>query len=132
MRGLDAFNQSNRASGGVRFFDRYGQPISRETWESLSSDTAYVQVGNDTCHIEGREITVATFWLGMAGPRSSEPPAMFRTYVDNLIPTSRCLSWAWDNEPDARSGHANILHWIAQRSAGSGSGATESSSRDAT
>lgn len=102
----------------LRFFDRAGNPVGREAWQELSTETSYVQLARDVRRNEGGEVEIVTFWLGLSSPpREPHPFPVFRTLMDGLMANGRCLMWAWDSEQAAMAGHAALLNWVDETGA---------------
>lgn len=95
------------------FFDRTGRRIGRDAWQRLSTESSYIQVARDVRGRRSGEIEIVTFWLGLARPVSENaPPAAFRSIVDGLAGSGRCLMWTWESEQSAVTGHAELLRWV--------------------
>jgi hypothetical protein len=56
------------------YFDRDGLPVSSEAWRRLSRQEGYCQVEYASAVRHGREVTVATFWLGTVGDGTGRQP----------------------------------------------------------
>ena len=59
------------------YYDRDGRPVSPEQWQQLGRQPGYSRVGYADATRHGQQVTVITFWSGIAGEGPSGPsPAM--------------------------------------------------------
>ena len=60
------------------YYDRDGRPVSRQRWEQLGRRPGYSRVGYADAVRHGRQVTVITFWSGIAG-HGPDGPLIFCT-----------------------------------------------------
>ena len=49
------------------YYDRDGRPVSQQEWQRLGRQPGYSRVGYADAVRHGRQVTVITFWSGIAG-----------------------------------------------------------------
>lgn len=98
------------------YYDRDGRSISRKQWQRLSREAGYSRVGYADGTRYGREVTVVTYWLGIAAGESPAGAAMFHTYASIRRPAGRRGAyqrlWSWLTLEQARTGHQQAAAWI--------------------
>lgn len=95
------------------YYGRDGTLVSRRQWEQLSSQPGCTKVEHAAIVRHGREVTVATFWLGAAGPDMTGVPLVFGSYGEIRHPGGRQPAyrrmWGWPGLAAARAGHRAVL-----------------------
>jgi hypothetical protein len=95
-----------RVRNGVRYVDRQGRRIGRETWRALSGRPEYVLVGWDRLTVEGRNALVTTVWRGIVVGTN---PAVFLTLVDGWVDGWEDQRWSWSSLAEAVRGHRQVV-----------------------
>lgn len=96
---------------GTDYFDRQGQPMSREEWSTSFEDPAVKRVAETT--VGG--IWISTVWLGLDHGWGSSAPVIFETMA-----FARGLGWSelesrrYCTETEALAGHEEVVA-IARR-----------------
>ncbi len=94
------------------YYDRDGRPVSQERWQQLGRRPGYSRVGYADAVRHGRQVTVITFWSGIAGAG----PDIFCTCAGIRHPGARRTAyqrlWRWPTIAAARAGHQAVTAWI--------------------
>ena len=77
------------------YYDRDGRPVSRQRWQQLGRQPGYSRVGYADAIRHGQQVTVITFWSGIAGDGPDGPLifctcAGIRAPATGAPPTSGC------------------------------------------
>ena len=104
------------------YYDRDGRPVSQERWRQLGRQPGYSRVGYSRVGYadairHGRQVTVITFWSGIAGD-GPDGPLIFCTSAGIRIPGGQRPAyqrlWGWPDIAAARAGHQAVTAWIAE------------------
>ena len=100
----------------ARYYDRDGRPVSQERWQELGRQPGYSRIGyaDETRH--GLQVTVVTFWSGIAG-HGPDGPLLFCTCTGIRGPDGRTFFqrvWGWPDITAARTGHQAVASWTVQ------------------
>jgi hypothetical protein len=101
----------------AQYYDREGCPVSEERWEELGRKPGYSRIGYTDGTRDGLQVTVVTFWSGIAsdGP---DGPLLFCTCAGICGPEGRRTAyqrvWGWPDITAARAGHQAVTAWIDQ------------------
>ena len=97
------------------YYDRDGRPVSQERWQQLGRRPGYSRVGYADAVRHGRQVTVITFWSGIAGD-GPDGPDIFCTCAGIRDPGARRTAyqrlWRWPTIAAARAGHQAVTAWI--------------------
>jgi hypothetical protein len=102
----------------ARYYDRDANPVSQEQWRQLSRQAGYSRIGYADSIRHGRQVTVITFWSGIAAGGGPDGPLIFctcagiRGLADRRAAYQR--QWGWPTLNAARAGHQAVTAWIAQ------------------
>ena len=67
------------------YYDRDGRPVSQEQWQQLGRQPGYSRIGYHDAVRHGQQVTVITFWSGIAG-HGPDGPLIFCTCAGIRIP----------------------------------------------
>lgn len=99
------------------YYDRDGCPVSEERWQELGRQPGYSRVGYTDGIRHGLQVTVVTFWSGIAGD-GPDGPLLFCTCAGIRSPDTRRTAyqrvWGWADITAARAGHEAVTAWIGQ------------------
>jgi len=99
------------------YYDRDGRPVSREQWQQLGRQPGYSRVGYADAVRHGQQVTVITFWSGIAGD-GPDGPLIFCTCAGIRIPGGQRPAfqrlWGWPDIAVARAGHQAVTAWITE------------------
>src|SRR6266513_2241576 len=99
------------------YYDRDGLPVSREQWQQLGRQPGYSRIGYHDAVRHGQQVTVITFWSGIAGD-GPDGPLIFCTCAGIRIPGGQRPAfqrlWGWPDIAAARAGHQAVTAWIAE------------------
>ena len=102
----------------ARYYDRDGNPVSQERWQQLGRQPGYSRVGYVDVTRHGRQVTVVTFWSGIAASDDLVVPLIFCTCAGIRSPAARRAAyqrlWSWPTIQAARTGHQTVTTWIAE------------------
>ena len=102
------------------YYDRDGRPVSQQEWRRLGRQPGYSRVGYADATRHGRQVTVITFWSGIAG-HGPDGPLIFCTCAgirDPASPRPACQrQWRWPTLAAARAGHQAVTGWMAELAA---------------
>jgi hypothetical protein len=100
------------------YYDRDAQPVTRQRWRQLGRQPGYSRVGYADAIRHGRQITVITFWSGIAASDGPAGPLIFCTCAGIRDPASPRPAyqrqWRWPTLAAARAGHQAVTAWIAE------------------
>ena len=100
------------------FYDRDGHPVSYEQWQQLGRQPGYSRVGYADSTQHGWQVTVVTFWVGIAAHHGPGGPLIFTTSAGIRGPAERRpayqRAWSWPSLDAARAGHQAVTEWIAE------------------
>jgi hypothetical protein len=98
------------------YYDRDAKPVSREQWQQLGCQPGYSRVGYADGIRHGRQVTVITFWSGIAASGGPGGPLIFCTCagIRGLADRSAAYQrrWGWPTLEAARAGHEAVTAWI--------------------
>ena len=101
----------------ARYYDRDANPVSQQRWQQLGRQPGYSRVGYADAVRYGRQVTVITFWSGVAG-EGPDGPLIFCTCAGIRDLGGRRAAyqrlWGWPTLAAARAGHQAITDWIAE------------------
>jgi hypothetical protein len=90
------------------YYDRDGRPVSQEQWQQLGRQPGYSRIGYHDAVRHGQQVTVITFWSGIAG-HGPDGPLIFCTCASIRIPGGPRPAfqrlWGWPDIAAARAGH---------------------------
>src|SRR5690349_3540178 len=99
------------------YYDRDGRPVSQQEWRRLGRQPGYSRVGYADATRHGRQVTVITFWSGIAG-HGPDGPLIFCTCAGIRDPGGQHPAyqrlWGWPDIAAARAGHQAVTAWIAE------------------
>lgn len=99
------------------YYDRDGHPVSQQRWLQLGRQPGYSRVGYADAIWHGRQVTVITFWSGIAGD-GPEGQLIFCTCAGIRDPGDRRTAyqrlWGWPTIQAASAGHQAVTAWIAE------------------
>ena len=99
------------------YYDRDGRPVSQQEWRRLGRQPGYSRVGYADAARHGRQVTVITFWSGIAGD-GPDGPLIFCTCAGIRGPGGQHPAyqrlWGWPDIAAARAGHQAVTAWIAE------------------
>ena len=99
------------------YYDRDGRPVSQQQWRHLGRQPGYSRVGYTDAIRYGRQVTVITFWSGIAGD-GPDGPLIFCTCAGIRDPGGRRTVyqrlWGWPTLAAASAGHQAVTIWIAE------------------
>lgn len=99
------------------YYDRDGRPVSRRRWQQLGRQPGYSRVGYAAAIRHGRQVTVITFWSGIAGD-GPDGPLIFCTCAGIRGPGGRRAAyqrlWGWPDLAGAHAGHQAVTAWITE------------------
>jgi hypothetical protein len=99
------------------YYDRDGRPVSQQRWQQLGRQPGYSRVGYADTVRHDRQITVITFWSGIAG-HGPDGPLIFCTCAGIRSPGDRHPAyqrmWGWPDIAAARAGHQAVTAWITE------------------
>jgi hypothetical protein len=99
------------------YYDRDGRPVSQERWQELGRQPGYSRIGYVDGTRHGLQVTVVTFWSGIAGD-GPDGPLLFCTCAGIRSPDSRRTAyqrvWGWPDITAAHAGHQAVIAWIDQ------------------
>jgi hypothetical protein len=97
------------------YYDRDGRPVSQEQWQQLGRQPGYSRIGYHDAVRHGQQVTVITFWSGIAG-HGPDGPLIFCTCAGIRIPGGPRPAfqrlWGWPDIAAARAGHQAVTAWI--------------------
>jgi hypothetical protein len=100
------------------YYDRDARPVS---WRQLGRQPGYSRVGYVGAVRHGRQVTVITFWSGIAAGRGPAGPLIFCTCArirDPASPGPACQrQWRWPTPAATRAGHQAVTGWMAELAA---------------
>jgi hypothetical protein len=92
----------------AQYYDRDGRPVSGQRWQELGRQPGYSLIGYADGTRHGQQVTVVTFWSGIAGDGPDGPP-LFCTCAGIRGPDGRRTAyqrvWGWSDITAARAGH---------------------------
>jgi hypothetical protein len=98
------------------YYDRDGHPVSEERWRQLGRRPGYSRIGYSDGLRHGRQVTVITFWSGIAARCGPGGPLIFCTCagIRGLADRSAAYQrrWGWPTLEAARAGHEAVTAWI--------------------
>jgi hypothetical protein len=100
------------------YYDRNANPVSQERWQQLGRQPGYGRIGYADGIRHGRQVTVVTFWSGIAAGHGPGGPLIFctcagiRGLADRRAAYQRV--WGWPSLEAARAGHRAITAWITE------------------
>jgi hypothetical protein len=98
------------------YYDRDGRPVSQQRWQQLGRQPGYSRIGYHDVVRHGRQVTVITFWSGIAGD-GPDGPLIFCTCAAIRDAASQRPAyqrlWGWPDIAAARAGHQAVTAWIA-------------------
>jgi len=100
------------------YYDRDGRLVSQQRWQQLSRQPGYSRIGYADAIRHGRQVTVITFWSGIAAGQAPGGPLIFctcagiRGLADRHAAYQR--QWRWPTLQAARAGHQAVTAWIAE------------------
>ena len=98
------------------YFDKQGQPITVEHAEYLLGDRDYCVIEKTPFMYNGEPVEVSTVWLCTNHNFTNHgPPVIFETMVFGGPMDEECFRYS--SEKEAREGHAQIVHELANRAA---------------
>jgi hypothetical protein len=104
----------------ARYYDRDGSPVSEQRWQELGRQPGYSRIGYTDGTRHGLQVTVVTFWSGIAG-HGPDGPLLFCTCAGIRSPGARrnaCQRvWGWADIAAARAGHQAVTAWITEMAA---------------
>lgn len=99
------------------YYDRDGRPVSEERWRQLGRQPGYSRIGYADGIRHHRQVTVVTFWSGIAGD-GPDGPLLFCTCAGIRSPDGRRADyqrvWGWPTIAAARTGHQAVTRWITE------------------
>jgi len=99
------------------YYDRDGRPVSEKRWQELGRQPGYSRIGYTDGIRYGLQVTVVTFWSGIAGD-GPDGPLLFCTCAGIRGPDARRTAyqrvWGWPDITAARAGHQAVIAWIDQ------------------
>jgi hypothetical protein len=100
------------------YYDRDANPVSQEQWQRLGCQPGYSRVAYADGIRHGRQVTVITFWSGLAADGGPDGPLIFCTCAGIRGLTDRSAAyqrrWGWPTLEAARAGHEAVTAWIAR------------------
>jgi hypothetical protein len=103
------------------YYDRDAPPVTRQRWHQLGRQPGYSGVGYADAIRHGRQVTVITFWSGIAAGHDPAGPPIFCTCAGIRDPASPRPTyqrqWRWTTLTAARAGHQAVTAWIAEMAA---------------
>ena len=100
------------------YYDRDARPVTWQRWRQLGRQPGYSRVGYTDAIRHGRQITVITFWSGIAADHGPAGPLIFCTCAGIRGPASPRPAyqrqWRWPTLTAARAGHRVVTAWIAE------------------
>jgi hypothetical protein len=100
------------------YYDRDGHPVSYEHWQQLGRQPGYSRVGHADSIQHGWQVTVVTFWAGIAARHGPDGPLIFTTSAGLRAPAERRpayqRTWTWPSLDAARAGHQAVTGWITE------------------
>ena len=100
-------------------YDRDGRLVSKERWQELGRQPGYSRIGYTDGTRHGLQVTVVTFWSGIAG-HGPDGPLLFCTCAGIRAPDGRNTYqrvWGWADIAAARAGHQAVTAWITEMAA---------------
>ena len=100
----------------AQYYDRDGRPVSEQRWQELGRQPGYSRIGYTDDAWHGQQVTVVTFWSGIAG-HGPDGPLLFCTCAGIRGPDGRNTYqrvWGWPDITAARAGHQAVTAWIGQ------------------
>jgi len=101
----------------AQYYDRDGRPVSEQRWQELGRQPGYSLIGYADGLRHGQQVTVVTFWSGIAG-HGPDGPLLFCTCAGIRGPDGRRAIfqrvWAWATIAAARAGHQAVTAWSGQ------------------
>jgi hypothetical protein len=93
----------------IHFYDRAGDPITRERWSVLTRDDSYRRVDMTTLKFGETLVMVSTVWLGIDHSFGvpGMPISIFETMVFDGPRDGDQYRYATEDE--ARAGHAEVV-----------------------
>jgi hypothetical protein len=99
------------------YYDRDGHPVSEERWRQLGRRPGYSRIGYSDGLRHGRQVTVVTFWSGIAG-HGPDGLLLFCTCAGIRSPDGRGTAYqrvfGWPTIAAARAGHQAVTSWITE------------------
>jgi hypothetical protein len=99
----------------AQYYDRDGLSVSEERWQELGRQPGYSRIGYTDGTRHGQQVTVVTFWSGIAGD-GPDGPLLFCTCAGIRGPdgcrTAYQRVWGWPDITAARAGHQAVTAWI--------------------
>jgi hypothetical protein len=103
------------------YYDRDARPVSWQRWRQLGRQPGYSRAGYAGAVRHGRQVTVITFWSGIAAGRGPAGPLIFCTCArirDPASPGPACQrQWRWPTPAATRAGHQAVTGWMAELAA---------------
>ena len=103
------------------YYDRDARPVSWQRWRQLGRQPGYSRAGYAGAVRHGRQLTVITFWSGIAADRGPAGPLIFCTCAgirDPASPGPACQrQWRWPTLAAAGAGHQAVTGWMAELAA---------------
>jgi hypothetical protein len=100
----------------AQYYDRDGRPVSEQRWQELGRQPGYSLIGYADGLRHGQQVTVVTFWSGIAGD-GPDGPLLFCTCAGIRGPDGRTAYqrvWGWPDIAAARAGHDAVTAWTDQ------------------
>ena len=88
------------------YYDRDARPVSWLRWRQLGRQPGYSRVGYADAVRHGRQVTVITFWSGIAAGHDPASPGL-----------AYQRQWRWPTLAAARAGHQAVTGWMAELAA---------------
>jgi hypothetical protein len=100
------------------YYDRDGHPVSYEQWKELGRRPGYSRVDYADGTQHGWQVTVLTFWVGIAARHGPAGRLIFNTWAGLRGPAERRAAyervWSWPSLDAARAGHQAVAGWITE------------------
>jgi hypothetical protein len=100
------------------YYDRDGHPVSYEQWKELGRRPGYSRVDYADGIQHGWQVTVVTFWVGIAARHGPAGRLIFNTCAGLRGPAERRAAyervWSWPSLDAARAGHQAVTGWITE------------------